>query len=97
MPFISVGRGAERVDSAADASVAPAVDPSRGFTRGGVGFCWCCVLVCCSWGGGVVFSWLQRNMCFQVLPKPEGCFCFGDKDNVRLAFLILNGTFWGRI
>lgn len=82
------------MDSAADASVAPAIDPSRGFTRGGVGFAGAAFY---SVVGGVVFSWVQRNMCFQVLPKPEGCFCFGGKDNVRLAFLILNGTFRGRI
>lgn len=55
-----------------------------------------CSVVC-----GVVvvwlFSWVWRNMCFQVLPKPGGCCCFGGKDNVRLLFLIFNGMFQGRI
>lgn len=85
-------KGKHGLDHGAEASVVPPISPSGGFICGGMGF-----LLFCVWG----VEWLLvaggwRNTCFQALLKPEGWVCFGGQDNIRLAFLNLNGMFQER-
>lgn len=93
VPFISIEKEKDRLDCGAEASVVRPIRSSCGFIGGGVDFCG-------GFGQGFFFSWVARgwrNRYIQVLLKPEGCFCFGGKGNIRLTFPVFNGMFQERI
>lgn len=72
------------MDYRAEASGVPPISPSGGF------LCFVCLF----------FSWVageKGNRGIQALLKPEAYFCFGGKDGIRLAFLIVDGIFQDRI